>query len=474
MERANLLHDSIIKSLINRTFELKCPEMRLCITPEYTTEVFIGSGRIWITTTGQFRFSMLSKLDFSDLHRKWLPRLKSFGLSPQIYPVHDSDYLRLKALDLNEDKWFSNWIIPCFNIPKGQYIELYGHLDYLTSHRIVSKGTELSEFVILNPPNIPFEMATKTIVLHDEKEVSKGWSRNRQVIKSQDVEIQFNESSNNNTLLCTIKPLKEKPLLNNINIHVISALSFMLSTSLRPVYNFTSTSDFEIAHLTEQLTSDWKSGLPLPLNPSTIEEENNLWELFTAYFDYLMKQSNSIAQFHPISLEYSKVIQASKGSLEGFGLALSVSIEALLKICSKTINKTNIPKATDIEELLSHISKWNGNENLKKRTIGAIKSFNMIRSLDILMELKDNGLVTEKEISSWKKLRNMSAHGDEYNDFDKQKIQELCSIVSGLMHKIVLYEIDYKGLFTNYSKDNWPTEIFEKMIKSGEISVIKC
>lgn len=462
-----MLHDSIIKSLINRTFELKCPEMRLCITPEYTAEVFKGSGRIWITTTGQLRFSMLSKLDFSELHQKWLPRLKSFGLSPQIYPVHDSDYLRLEALDLNEDKWFSNWIIPCFNIPKGHYIELYGLLDYLTSHRMISKGKERSEFVILNPPNIPFEMTTKTIVLHDDKEVSKGWSLNRQVIKSQDVEIQFNKNSNNNTLLCTIKPLGEKPLLNNINIHVVSALSFMLSTSLHPIYNYTGTPDFEIVHLSGQLTSDWKSGLPLPLNPTTIEDDKNLWELFTAYFDYLMRQSISIAKFHPISLEYSKVIQASRGSLEGFALALSVSIEALLKICSKTINKANIPEEKDIKELLSHISKWNGNESLKKRTRGAIKNFNMIRSLDILMELKDNGLVTEKEISSWKKLRNMSAHGDEYNDFDKQKIQELCSTVSGLMHKIVLYEIDYKGLFTNYSQDNRPTEKFSNYSYEG-------
>lgn len=455
-----MFRDSLIRGLINRTFELKCPEMRLYITPEYTTEVFIGSGRIWITSTGQLRFSMLAKLDFSELHRKWLPRLKSFGFSPQIYPVHDSDYLRLEAIDLDEYRWFSNWIIPCFNIPKGQYIELYGPLDYLTSHRIISTGKELSEFVILNPPTIPFEMTTKTIILHNDKEVSKDWSLNRQVIKSQGVEIQFNENSNNNTLLCTIKPLGEKPLLNNINIHVVSALSFMLSTSLHPIYNYTGTPDFEIVHLSGQLTSDWKSGLPLPLNPTTIEDDKNLWELFTSYFDYLMRQSSSIAQFHPISLEYSKVIQASKGSLEGFALALSVSIEALLKICSKTINKTNIPEAKDVEELLSHISKWNGNESLKKRTIGAINSFNMIRSLDVLMELKDNGLVTEKEISSWKKLRNMSAHGDEITDFDKQKIQELCSIVSGLMHKIVLYEIDYKGLFTNYSKENWPTEKF--------------
>lgn len=441
--------------------------MRLCITPEYKTEVFKGAGRIWITTKGQLRFSMLAKLDFSDLHRKWLPRLRSFGHSPQIYPVHDSDYLRLEALDLNEDKWFSNWMIPCFNIPKGHYIELYGPLDYLTSHRIISKGKELSEFVILNPPNIPFEMTTKTIVLHDDKEVSKGWNLNRQVIKSQDVKIQFNENSNNNTLLCTIMPLGEKPLLNNINIHVVSALSFMLSTSLHPVYNYTSTSDFEIVHLTGQITSDWKSGLPLPLNPTTIEEDKNLWELFTSYFDYLMKQSSSIAEFHPISLEYSKVIQASKGSLEGFVLALSVSIEALLKICSKTINKANIPEEKDIKELLSHISKWDGNESFKKRTIGAIKRFNEIRSLDILMKLKDSGLITEKEIDSWQELRNKSAHGGIYKDSDKQKLQELCSIVSGLMHKIVLYEIDYKGLFTNYSHESRPTEIFSDYSHKG-------
>ena len=37
-----MLRDSIIQSLIDRTFELKCPEMRLCITPEYKTEVFEG------------------------------------------------------------------------------------------------------------------------------------------------------------------------------------------------------------------------------------------------------------------------------------------------------------------------------------------------------------------------------------------------------------------------------------------------
>lgn len=455
-----MLHDWIIQRFIDHTFELKCTEMCLCITPAYTTEVFNGSGRIWITTAGQLRFSILAKLTCSNLQREWLPRLKMLGHSPKINPSHDSDYLQLKALDLSENRWISNWLIPCYNFIKGQYIELYGPIEYLTSPRKVVKGKEVSEFVILNSPNIPFEKSSRTIVLQDGVEVSNTWSLDHQVIKSQDVEVQFCKDLNNKTLLCTINPLENKSLLNNIAIHVVEALRFMLVRPLRPIYYCTRTPDLEIIQLDGQITSDWRSGLLPPLNPITIEENINAWQIFSAYFDYLMNQSDQIAEFHPISLEYDGVMQASKGSLEGFALAVSVSIEALLKICSKTFNEANTPKERDIEELKEYISKWDGNTNLKNRAIGTIKSFSTIRALDILVGLKDEGLATEKEIKSWKTLRNLTAHGGAYRDSDKQNIQELVTIVSGLMHKIVLYEINYKGQFTNYSKNNWPIETF--------------
>ncbi|HHT9108615.1 MAG TPA: hypothetical protein ACFYEF_03300 [Candidatus Wunengus sp. YC63] len=87
-----MLHDWIIQRFIDHTFELKCPEMRLCITPAYTTEVFNGSGRIWITTAGQLRFSMLAKLTCSDLQREWLPRLKMLGHPPKNLAVKIKKY----------------------------------------------------------------------------------------------------------------------------------------------------------------------------------------------------------------------------------------------------------------------------------------------------------------------------------------------------------------------------------------------
>lgn len=461
-----MLHDWIIQRFIDHTFELKCPEMRLCITPAYTTEVFNGSGRIWITTAGQLRFSMLAKLTCSDLQREWLPRLKMLGHPPKINPSHDSDYLQLKALDLSENRWISNWLIPCYNFIKGQYIELYGPIEYLTSPRKIVKGKEVSEFVILNSPNIPFEKSSRTIVLQDGVEVSNTWSLDHQVIKSQDVEVQFCKDLNNKTLLCTINPLENKSLLNNIAIHVVEALRFMLARPLRPIYYCTRTPDLEIIQLDGQITSDWRSGLLPPLNPITIEENINAWQIFSAYFDYLMNQSDQIAEFHPISLEYDGVMQSSKGSLEGFALALSVAIEALSKICAKIFKRENSSKKYDLKELKEYISKWNGDEKLKKRAIGAIEKFDEVRPLDILIGLKDVGLVTKEEIDSWQWLRNLCAHGGAYRDADKQKINKLATIASGLMHKIVLYEINYKGQFTNYSKANWPIETFGNNCKT--------
>jgi hypothetical protein len=458
-----MLGDWITKRLADRTFELKCPTMQLVITPDYTVSVFEGTGRVWFDGSGHMRFSMLCKLTPSELERKWLPRLHMLGLPPERYPEAATDYLQLRVRDLQGRDWTSNWLIPCASFPeRSGYIEIYGGIESMSSFQKTPKAenTGRAEFVLLDKTQLPLTKMTETQTWQDGDLVRFSEGLNREVIEASGIRVHFEESPQNKSLRCTIVPTGGGQLLNNISLYVVQALRFMMSKPYHPAYYVQEWPDRQVIHIDGRIGDAPKSNLMPPFSPGDVKDYPAMWAIFASYLEYLLRNSNGIAHFHPISLEYAGVMQASKGSLEGFALALSVAVEGVLEICRKLSESEDSSHAKpNIEALVDHIKDWRGDDRLVERAVGAVRSFTGSSAVDKLRRLSELNVINEEYIARWKELRNKCAHGGAYIESDKLQIEALVKSATTLLHRIVLHEIGYNGPSTDYCRDEQPRQM---------------
>jgi len=468
-----LISDLILKSLIDRSFELMCPVMRLCQTPAYTLTVFEGHGRIWIDHYGQMRFQMIAETKNLSLEREWIPRLRVFGTTPQAMSVRENEYLQLRAYDLEGNEWSTNWMIPSIDF-RGRHIVLWGPISSITTFRKLQnkKEEQFATFAIAKPPRIPFALQSVTSKEQDGEIVEKGWTTNRQIVSLDEMTVHF-ENLDDSLLIGDIRGRDGKPLLNQVAMPVVEALRYITSTIVRPIYYKQSRANGSVIHIDGNVApAKWESDLLPPLIAKSREDYEKQWDIFKAYLQYLVQGLDGVAPFHPISTEYDAVMFASKHSLEGFALSLCIAVEAMLKICQNAFGDFDsflVKQFPGKERLFKYISDWETNgkkdEILKNRAKSMAGSFKTGTVLDKLRYMKQNGWVRQEEITAWEKIRHPGAHGGAYQETDRREVARRIPIVSGLLHRIVLLEVGYKGVFTDYLNDDWPLVTLAKLEK---------
>jgi len=191
------------------------------------------------------------------------------------------------------------------------------------------------------------------------------------------------------------------------------------------------------------------------------EDFSNKWNIFKGYLIYLLKKANDVANYSRIGDQYFRVMEASTASLDVFMTNLTITVEGLLKICDRTKSLCSKNSVDFADRLGQYIQKWPDYEIYKKRVDGLIGSLKSPSAKSILYSLLDKGIVSEREIDIWDEYRHSGAHGESLMKEDISGIDESIAIITGLLHKIVLYEIEYYGKYTSYSEEGHPNKDFE-------------
>ena len=452
----------IAKSLNNRTFELKCPKMCICIGTKLDSPLFEGSGRIWISERGQMKYSMLVRLENPAIVFEWMPHMRVMGQPPKKQPVCISDYFQVQAYDLNGHSWITNWLIPCCSLPLGDHAEIYGDVEHISSYHQKSPSDvkQSAAFVILQAPRLPFTMTTRTSVFQGERKVRSSWSLNREEIKVDGVSVYFEQVEGDTGLFCTITPSEDRTLPNWASVPLVEALRFILGHPVYPACYWQEWGDREVTYIEGYSGAVAKCDFLPPFIPNQSRDYETVWKIFETYLRYLLGKVHDIAPLSPIGAEYARMMQASAGSLEGFALALTVGVEAVLKVVEKPdgLPDTRGFSETDLHELTRHLNSWKGNVELRKRAGGAVGRLNEISANEKLRRLENKGIVSKEERKAWEDLRTKCAHGGRFEDNEIPNSERSLEKVTGLLHKTVLYEIGYAGEFTNYSREGWPNE----------------
>jgi len=456
--------DSVVEKLIKGRFELKCPRMELRTFPDKKTIVFEGPGRIWFNDLGQMSFSMLDSIDKdkSGLKFQWIGKIFAFRQGRYL-GAEDDIYLQLCAWDLENIQWISLYLIPHISLPQSNNFELMGEIRGLQSviKPFISEDVHQAQFIILKPPRLPLTMSTSTNILRDGKEIRSKHETNYQKISLDSLDVEFELFRDKELLKCKVKAKEGARLVNNISVLIVEALRFMICRPVVPACYSQKHRDREVIQIEGNIRSNWKSQMYPPLMQKETEDFSNKWNIFKTYLFYLLKKANDIATYSPIGFQYFRVMEASTASLDVFMINLTVTIEGLLNICDRT-KKLCSKKSIDLADNLDqYLHKWPDYERHKKRLEGWIGNLKSPSAKDILYSLLEKGIVSKREIDVWDEYRQSGAHGKSLMKEDISGIDESIAIITGLLHKIVLYEIQYQGKYTSYSEEGHPNKEFK-------------
>ena len=79
---------------------------------------------------------------------------------------------------------------------------------------------------------------------------------------------------------------------------------------------------------------------------------------------------------------------------------------------------------------------------------------------DRLYTLRDAGVIDEKLIAAWNRIRNKAAHGHPPAGDDLQPWLNDCAAVTALLYRLIATAIGYKGKLTDYTRRHWPLVAF--------------
>jgi len=212
-----------------------------------------------------------------------------------------------------------------------------------------------------------------------------------------------------------------------------------------------------------------KSGMPPPFSGGR-DTHDAFWKAFCAY----LSNCKSAQQFEPLEMTkgFSELCLASKGTLQGFLISLSVYIEFCVNLIFSPLEASTTEKdeyKKKVEDLVQHVSGWDRDDTIRDRAKGLLSMLytpSLPNRMDVLV---NEGVITETQKKVWKKARPYLAHGNLI-DFKREEEfwhirNHLISMVYRLMLRIVRYRglvLDYDGSKFGYVPYDWKDSIGSK------------
>lgn len=114
------------------------------------------------------------------------------------------------------------------------------------------------------------------------------------------------------------------------------------------------------------------------------------------------------------------------------------------------------------------LQQWSRDAEDREQT--AISNMKGARAKDRLLSLLRREVITQSQYRAWTAIRNASAHARPPSWDNKDKLQRWlhrCQKVVVPMYRLVFDAIGYRGIFTDYGKQDWPIAWYPKAPGTG-------
>ncbi len=250
------------------------------------------------------------------------------------------------------------------------------------------------------------------------------------------------------------------PLPEEFEERVLEAARFCTAMIASPVMTETNRGGARVVELAKFRPSN-RGGVILPPLAAT-GYEASFHALMERYYEYARANAKGGA-FAPLSARISGLFALQGVFIDTVALLLAVAVESVLSEAHfATLGQPDTGTLAQIDKLLAHAKAVLAvHPKLIERGVSAIGRMKFTRAVDKLHALAVAGVISDKDRTTWKKLRDDAAHGSfKVNPARLQKLYDDVWRLNTVLYKLVFLEIGYAGKFSNRAAAGWPVQDF--------------
>lgn len=428
------------KALCSGTLELLCPEMELLECPDYDRSLLKGCGVISASAEGRLSFRMHGTM----------PRPIPAPLEPSNAPgkFHDiEDHVLLRAVDDQGTEWRAGPLIIQLKHPSEFMGNIARELAAIACRRKRAVG-EQSTVGIYVPQQDRLSFGDSTLEVASVNGTVIGecrtWDHQRCVIG--ETTVTFRQVDRH---WLVVNASQKSPMLPAWPGLMCQAIEFVTARSAQPALVTRACKHFEDIHIHSGPFRQLRSFLPGPTDGVEFQSRDACWELLSKYFGYIWERQRT-----PLALldELSAIRSGATMSLQTASLTLAVGIEALARELLPG-SPVAVWNEGGTDQLCKHIEIWKGEESLKQRVLGLLRSKTEPRAVDSLYAWATKKNLPHSMIDAWKLLRNRKAHGTALEE--NQLLYDHYYTVVELLYRLIADTVRYEGALLETSKRTW-------------------
>jgi hypothetical protein len=419
-------------------FRIECHDMLLTRAGGPPLEVR-GSGEIWQDEKARLQFKIFADSAAFNACRGHIYHLREPG---RLIP--DSDYFNLEAEELSGGIWRAERIFPSTR-GGGMNGVVHGDVPQLQKTTTIpgfSRTGETIKVRFRGKIQFPCNNGTETVTHVGGAQVRSTSSLDAGIIEDGPARFVTRIESDHTSVDVRFS---EAGLHEKTAYRIHESLQFVLGKELTIMAVETKRGIEE----TIQLVSPW----PLQYNHSNADA---VWVMFRDYFRYV--HADSSHTWHPISDHIGRVIESGATSLDTEILALGVGTEGLAGQCFLHLVPIHADFLTDLLKIENSLADLEVDEGSRGRVAGAIGAMRSPRNSDAIYAFVEQHHLPCVLFTSWKKIRNNSAHGNTIPGTQLSKLMQRRSYVYCLLYSMALSAIGYHGPHTRYDIFRWPAQ----------------
>lgn len=426
---------------VGKQIEIDCVDIEIRRFEDNQPPIFKGPGVIRGDKNGRLTYKVYNQIPVNEEIFSYLKQLREDNNTKETI-------LRLFAKAYDGIEWKGGWSIPALNLFQAPILLVNGDFDQLATRIKKFEGDPTlnsTELVFSDQVDIPFAGTVRVESFHDKESISTGFWRDHHEVAFEDSRILFQKSADKSRLHVTISHGKQftPPDVEN---WITEALTFITARVVYPrmvIRHFKGDALVFIRATPKTI----ESGMPPPFSYTYgLTNTDSFWEAFCAYLSKCKASQQS--KDLELTIGFRELCLASKGTLQGFLISLSLYIEFCVNLIFNTTLKDDDKEK--IEKLVQYIDAWDGDNIIKERAKGLLSMLCTPLLSKRLDDLIEQGVITEIHKKIWTKARPYLAHGNIIDFRKEEEFWRFRNYLISMVYRLIFRIIGYKGFVLNY------------------------
>jgi hypothetical protein len=221
-----------------------------------------------------------------------------------------------------------------------------------------------------------------------------------------------------------------------------------------------------------ELASPWRKSKRTqfnpPISPASIDFHNHGWDLFACYLTYVVAKTEG-THWNPVAYHLHNACEATANSVDAWALGVSVAVEAVVSLITLPGDDATGERLALFQNRMRDCLRTQTDfPEFGRRMEESIARMSKKSPQGTMYALADIGHAEKIYIKAWGKLRNRHAH-PKLKDLKKpdpvyyQKLLDNIHRVEVLLRQLTFPLIEYKGPFTDYGVEKFPSKQYPLM-----------